>query len=241
MAILCILRVGITAALVAVGTSYILKTNVYTDLLMNGVTLFFVAEVASVLYNQVLREEIRDQCEDIKPMKVAMFGLEWLNRRPALLDMACVIFLFGVVYVVLEWQMTTTVLPVYDSLECSCTSSGAKCVEANKFNKPFWDTYWMKTVPDVFKEIDKLKAGTPAAMLTAVAAAQADRSTADAMASYASTRELESRVNHLHLENLRLQTQVRTMEKLTAEKLAATSATTHQVQYELGLHSIGGS
>merc|ERR1719162_1884284 len=103
MAVLCFFRVCITVALTCVGMSYILKTNGYTDLLMNGVTLIFVATLASSLYNQVLREEIRDQCEDIKAIKVEMYGFDWLNRRPALLDMTCVLFLFACVYGVMHW------------------------------------------------------------------------------------------------------------------------------------------
>merc|ERR1719247_1644767 len=61
MAVLCFLRVIITAALTLVGVSYIVKTNGYTDLLMNGVTLVFVATIASGLYNQVLREEFAER------------------------------------------------------------------------------------------------------------------------------------------------------------------------------------
>jgi len=239
MAILCTLRMGITAALAVVGTSYILKTNGYADLLMNGVTLVFVAEIASVLYNQVLREEIRDQCEDIKPMKVKMYGWVWLNKRPALIDMLCVVFLCCVVYLVMKWQMGVIVLPVYDALGCTCTSSGARCVEATKFNKPFWDNYWMKTVPDVINEFAKLKAATPAAMLTALPTAELTNFSAErTLSSYTTSKELESRVEHLSQDNWKLQSQIRTLEKLEKEKLYGTN---QKVAYESELRSIGPS
>lgn len=235
MAILCVGRMLITAALVVVGVSYILKTNGYTDLLMNGVTLFFVAEIASVLYNQVLREEIRDQCEDIKPIKVEMYGSLWLNRRPALLDMLSVVFLFGVVYGVMTWQMSNVVLPVYDSLECTCISSGAKCAEANKFNKAFWDTYWMKTVPAVFKEIDTLKAATPgAAMLTSVPQA----GNFDAIKAYADNRELRSRITTLQNDNQKLEIKVDTLWK-EHEIMMTAKEDVKANQYEKTLQSIG--
>jgi hypothetical protein len=239
MALLCILRAGITAALAIVGVSYILKTNGYADLLMNGVTLLFVAEIASLLYNQVLREEIRDQCEDIKPMKVRMYGWAWLNNRPALIDMLCVVFLIACVYVVMEWQMASTVLPVYDALECTCISSGARCVEAAKFNKPFWDTYWMKTVPNVLAELDKLKAATPAAMLTALPAAHMEKfSAARTILSYTNNKELESRVASLSQDNWKLQSQIKALEKLEKEKLGGGNK---QISYEKQLNSIGTS
>jgi hypothetical protein len=237
MAVLCALRLGITIALVVVGTSYILRTNVYTDLLMNGVTLFFVAEIASVLYNQVLREEIRDQCEDIKPIKVEMYGWEWLNRQPALLDMISVCFLFLVVYVIMLWQMESTVLPVHTALECTCTSSGPGCVEANKFNKPFWDNYWMKTVPDTLTELDKLKATTPAAMFTSLPHAGNLDGT---MTAYAQNRELESRVNSLQQDNKKLETRLEGLIK-EEEVIMAANPTVKADQYEKKLRPIGTS
>merc|ERR1719265_2669310 len=98
----------------------------------------------------------------------------------------------------MQWQMASTVLPVYDALECTCISRGAGCVEATKFNKPFWDNYWMKTVPNVMAELDKLKAATPAAMLTALPAAHMEKFSAEGtILSYTTNKELESRVDSL--------------------------------------------
>merc|ERR1719316_2564131 len=91
MVVLSVIRFVAVCVLMVVGVAYLIKTNVYADLIMNGVALFFIAEVSSVLYDQVLREEIKDQCGDIKPMRVAMYGIDWLNRRPALVDMICVL------------------------------------------------------------------------------------------------------------------------------------------------------
>jgi hypothetical protein len=163
MMLLSILRFFMTCVLMVVGVAYIVKTNVYADLIMNGVALLFVAEVAAVLYGQVLREEIQDQCSDIKPMQVEMYGIEWLNRRPALVDIVCVVGLFAVVFVIMRWQMYSVVLPVYESLECTCAHTGDNCVEAQKFNYDFWNNYWHKAVPGVFAEVEKLKAGAGAA------------------------------------------------------------------------------
>merc|ERR1719207_462322 len=77
----CLVRSILTLILAVVGVAYLIKTNDYADLIMNGVALVFIAEISSVLFNQVLREEIKDQTEDIKPIPVRMYGWDWLNDR----------------------------------------------------------------------------------------------------------------------------------------------------------------
>lgn len=163
MMVLSLLRACVTTVLLFVGVSYLIKTNDYADLIMNGVALLFISEISSVLYTQVLREEIKDQTEDIKPMRVRMYGLAWLNRQPALVDIISVASLMIIVYIIMEWQLNTIVVPVHDALECTCTSSGKHCVEAQKFDEAFWSKYWMSAVPGVYAEVEKLKAGVKGA------------------------------------------------------------------------------
>lgn len=167
MGILTLMRAGLTIGLAICGVSYIIKTNSYADLLMNGVTLAFVAELAALLYAQVLREEIRDQTEDIKPMHVRMIGFDFLNRRPAVNDMVHVLIIVAIVYGMMEWQLQNVVLPVYGSLTCACGQTGSNCFEAQQFDYDFWNHYWGTAVPGVFQEVDELKAATPAAMMFA--------------------------------------------------------------------------
>jgi hypothetical protein len=168
--ILCCLRLGLTTFLCVVGMSYIIKTNVYPDLLMNGVALAFVAEIASVLYSQILREEIRDQTEDIKAIKVPMFGIRALNQYPALLDIILLAFVIGICYAIMEWQMGAIVQPIYQALECTCLSRGSECYESNRFDNKFWNNYWYRTVPWIYEEVAKLKAALPAGAASYVAA-----------------------------------------------------------------------
>merc|ERR1719446_415456 len=105
MVVLCLARVLVTCVLAVVGISYLIKTNGYADLIMNGVALVFIAEMSTVLYNQVLREEIKDQTEDIKALKVPMYGIDWLNRQPALVDIISISVLSLVVYIIMQWQL----------------------------------------------------------------------------------------------------------------------------------------
>jgi len=209
MGLLSVLRIFITTALMFVGMSYIIRTNGYVDLLMNGVTLLFVADVSNILYSQVLREEIRDQTEDIKAMKVPMYGIEWLNRRPALLDIVCQCFLIVLVYALMTWNLTNVTVPIYNALECTCLSDGSQCFEAQQFDKPWWDNYWMKTVPGVFKEVDTLKATVPgAAMLVNSGSNLLDQAGATMY-----HQQLESRIEKIARENMDLENIVVKLEK----------------------------
>jgi hypothetical protein len=162
MMILCVFRAGVTTVLTITGVSYLIKCNDYADLIMNAVALLFISEIASVLYRQVLRDEIKDQTVDIKPMKVAMYGIDWLNRQPALVDVISVTVLGIAVYIIMRWQLTSIVVPVHDALQCTCTSTGSHCVEAQKFNSAFWNKYWASAVPGIYHEVSKLKKTTPA-------------------------------------------------------------------------------
>jgi hypothetical protein len=160
--LLMCLRGFMSAVLTFVGISFLLKQVDYIDLLLDGVALIFIVEIAEVLYGQVLREEIRDQCEDIFPMKAQMYGIDYLNRRPALVDMISLAVILGLVYYIMDWHQTTIVHPVYDALECTCLSSGDNCYEAQKFGFDFWHKYWKDDVPAIFKAVAELKGDSAA-------------------------------------------------------------------------------
>eukprot|EP00746_Dinoflagellata_sp_MGD_P019400 gnl/MRDRNA2_/MRDRNA2_145090_c0_seq1.p1 gnl/MRDRNA2_/MRDRNA2_145090_c0~~gnl/MRDRNA2_/MRDRNA2_145090_c0_seq1.p1 ORF type:complete len:643 (-),score=94.69 gnl/MRDRNA2_/MRDRNA2_145090_c0_seq1:127-2055(-) len=172
-ALICI-RGVMSVIILYVGTNYLLKQTDYVDLLLNGVALIFIVEIANVLYGQVLREEIRDQCEDIFPMKAAMYGIDYLNRRPALVDIISVGVLLVIVYYVMDWHQQSIVRPVHDALECTCLSSGSTCYEAQKFGFDFWHTYWKDTVPAIFTAVASLKSGGGAVAFSAHGAAHVE-------------------------------------------------------------------
>lgn len=160
--LLCMIRMVLSTFLLIVGMSYIVKTNSYPDLLMNGVALAFVAEISNVVYAQILREEIRDQTEDIKAIKVPMFGIHALNKYPALLDIVLLVALIAFVYFIMEWQKKSVVMPIFRALECTCLQRGDECFEANTYNVAFWQNYWQYTVPWIYQELEGLKAALPA-------------------------------------------------------------------------------
>lgn len=109
----------------------------------------------------------------------------------------------------MTWNLNQVTLPIYNALTCTCTSSGDECFEAQHFNKPWWDNYWMKVVPGVFKEVDALKATVPgAAMLFNAASSVLEQPLATKY-----HQQLESRIEKIARDNMELQNMVQTLER----------------------------
>lgn len=163
--IITVLRTTMLLILSWVGLSLLLKSTSYMDLVMDAVGLVFILEIAGLLYTQILRPQIREQTESLKPMVIQAAGWDWLNRRPALLDLLWLSLVFIIVLTLMYFHYTTTVDPMYKALECACIGVGAGCREANQFSKVFWDNYWHVETPKVFADVEVLKGG--AALLQA--------------------------------------------------------------------------
>jgi len=150
-------RFLMSCVLTVVGVSFLMKQTDYIDLLLDAVALIFIVEIAEVLYAQVLRPEVQEQTMNLKPMHVPMYGIDWLNRRPAIVD---VIHLAAIIIVTLCWMYyyyNNILDPIYDALQCTCNGIGKNCREANTFSYDFWHKYWKEDVPAVFKALDELK------------------------------------------------------------------------------------
>lgn len=162
-------RFLLTCLLLVVGVSFLLKQTGYIGLLMDAVALVFIVEIANILYTQVLRPDIREQCEGLSPMTVPMYGIDALNKRPALVDLICLVSIMVATIAVMWFWNTSAVEPIYDALSCACLSEGEKCHEADKFDYDFWHKYWKEDIPNVFKQVDALKkkAGAAASLLHA--------------------------------------------------------------------------
>lgn len=161
--LMTVCRFVLTCTLTLVGVSFLLKQTSYIGLLMDAVALVFIVEIANILYTQVLRNDIREQCESLNPMTVPMYGVKALNERPALVDMICLAGIMVTTLLVMWFWNDNAVEPLYDALSCACLSEGEKCHEANKFDYDFWYKYWKLDVPDIFRQVDELKKGGGAA------------------------------------------------------------------------------
>lgn len=159
--LLALLRLAMLAILTIVGTSLLLKSPSYMDLVMDAVSLVFIIEIASLIYCQVLRPQIRSQVECLSPMSVQMVGVEWLNKRQALLDMLWLFTLMAVVVAVMWLHYEFTIEPLYEALKCTCLKIGDQCHEAQAFDYNFWHDYWKVKTPEVFQTVKELRAALP--------------------------------------------------------------------------------
>jgi len=152
-------RLLLTLVLGFVGVSFLSKQTEYVKLLLDGVALIFIMEIATILYQQVLRDDIRDQTESLTAMRVRMFGWEWLNRRPAVADIVWLTVMV-ILIVIVMWLLNTMVfVPVGDALDCACLSTGESCHEYHAFSNEFWDKYWLEDVPGVYADVARLGGG----------------------------------------------------------------------------------
>merc|ERR1719171_2549319 len=131
VALMNVLRFILASVLTVVGISYLLSGTDYIGLLMDAVALVFIIEIANILYNQVLRPEIREQCEGLDSMTVEMYGIPWLNRRQAIVDVIQLVAIVIFTVIVMYMYYVDVVDPLSDALECACVSRGDKCHEAS--------------------------------------------------------------------------------------------------------------
>eukprot|EP00747_Dinoflagellata_sp_TGD_P121949 gnl/TRDRNA2_/TRDRNA2_173513_c1_seq8.p1 gnl/TRDRNA2_/TRDRNA2_173513_c1~~gnl/TRDRNA2_/TRDRNA2_173513_c1_seq8.p1 ORF type:complete len:270 (-),score=59.68 gnl/TRDRNA2_/TRDRNA2_173513_c1_seq8:228-1037(-) len=142
-----------------VGTSLLLKQTSYMGLVMDAVSLVFVIEIAGILYTQGIRPKAHEEIsEHIDPMPVNLLGPKFLTEDASLQDVLWLLFAMSVVALIMYEYQTTTVIPLYDALECVCVVKGEKCREASLFDYDYWYKYWKETTPQIFKDIATLKA-----------------------------------------------------------------------------------
>lgn len=162
--VITVIRFIMLLILLMVGLCLLLKSQSYTDLIMDAVSLVFIVEIAQILYLQVLRPAVREQVENLKPMKIEPSGMEWLNSRPALTDLIWLVIVFIVVSIIMTCHYIILVNPLFEALECTCIGEGTRCRETNLFNEGFWHHYWKEETPAVFAAVKSLKEGGGAAL-----------------------------------------------------------------------------
>merc|ERR1719401_22244 len=90
-------------------------------------------------------------------MRVNMFGIDWLNRRPGIVDALWLLAVISGGVLIVYTYYTETVAPLRASIECACLSQGDHCREAQQFNYDFWFDYWKVKVPQVFADVQQMK------------------------------------------------------------------------------------
>lgn len=154
-----ICRFLMLVVLALVGVTFLQKDTDWVSLLLNGVALVFVLEIASGLFSQVLNEQEQEEFLGANPIDVQNMGISLLNRRPALKDCLCFCMLLSGLAIIMYLQYEIISKPLSAALECACLSQGASCRESTSFSKGFWDKYWRQDVPGVYVDLEKLKRG----------------------------------------------------------------------------------
>jgi len=157
---LCLVIVWRTVMLLTlfdVGLYFLGRQTQYIDLLLDGVALMFIIEVAEVLYAMVFRQDVKSSWQEREPLKLTKFGLSRLGARPDVEDAVFLVVVMVLTTLFMVYYSYAIVEPIYDSLQCACLGEGKNCHEATRFSRTFWDNYWTNDVPASIKRISGLK------------------------------------------------------------------------------------
>jgi hypothetical protein len=152
-------RMAMLCILMYVGLSFLGRQTDYIGLLLDGVALLFIIEVAEIIYERVIRADVRHEYEDGEPVTFKKAGIPYLDNKPDRADMLWLLIVISISVVFIRYYTTSVVSPLLDSLNCACRSDGEHCYEAHRFSKTFWDKYWHYDVPGVITQINSLKGG----------------------------------------------------------------------------------
>jgi hypothetical protein len=156
---LTLIRLVLAVLLLWVGTVFLLQDTDYINLLLNGVGLVFIIEIANSLYVQLLSADLREKFENTEPLSVSMASVWkglWI-RKAALRDLCRLAFGIVLLCVCMYLHYIHIAKPLSTALECTCLNQGEQCFEAKEYNKDFWKTYWEYDVPQVFASVEQMQ------------------------------------------------------------------------------------
>lgn len=156
---LSVVRFILAILLLWVGTVFLIQDTDYLNLLLNGVALVFVIEIANCLYGQLISEELREKFEETEPFSVSMASTwKWVwFRNPAMRDFFRLALILAVLFTGMYMHYVHIAKPLSRALECACLSQGKQCFEADQYDTNFWKTYWGHDVPEIFASVKKMK------------------------------------------------------------------------------------
>jgi len=152
-----LLRVFMLCVLMYVGLMFLARQTGYINLIMDGIALIFIIEVAEILYARVLRQEVRAKWEEHDPLWHTPFGGRWMKQRPAVADIFWLLVVLGATVGFIVHLKATLVQPLYEALDCTCLSHGETCRESSAFDFDFWTQYWRFDVPKTLESIEALR------------------------------------------------------------------------------------
>jgi len=159
------LRVIMLLVLMYVGLSFLGRQTDYVDLLLDSVAFVFIVEVGEILYQRLLRQDVRVAAMEQEPMEIEALGNVKSPFSADVMDYIWLLVIAVMAIVFLAHYTTYIVAPLTDALQCTCLSQGESCHEAHAFSKNFWDNYWRHDVPSAIAEIKGLEAKAKAGLL----------------------------------------------------------------------------
>lgn len=152
--VITVLRMCLWFFLLYSGVMFLTGAPRFLNLIFDALSLVFIFEIDELLYKNMIREEFVKEHMEILPMCIP--APSWTSKNKVWIDITA---LFGVVMlcIIIVWTYCSVELnPLYNSLSCVCLSDGPQCLEATKYSKAWWDTYWTTTFPKANTLIDRL-------------------------------------------------------------------------------------
>jgi hypothetical protein len=130
-----------------VGTTFLLASFAYDDLLFNAVALAFIFELQEFLYTFLVGDENKKMLQDAEtapfPTSLPVSGWKSVMMSRAFWGLV-IIPVF--VCIVLYYNLVSNLRPSSEALDCACFQRGAYCNSARSAQKEWWDTYWQDTL-----------------------------------------------------------------------------------------------
>jgi hypothetical protein len=131
-----------------VGTTFLLATFDYDDLLFNAVALAFIFDLSELLYVFLVSDDLKRALKDAEtasyPTSLPVDG--W---KSVLLSRTFwgLVLIPSFVMAVLYYNMVHNTIPATEALDCACFQSGPHCMASSSYTKSWWDKYWQDTYP----------------------------------------------------------------------------------------------
>lgn len=144
---MCVIRLCLLFYMGNIGTTFLLATYSYDDLLFNAVALAFIFELPQFLYQFLISDEIKEQLEEAKTA-------EYPTSLPTGRKQICfakafwgIVIIPILVYIVCRYNYQQNISSPLEALRCACFQSGDDCVASQKFTSGWWNQYWKDTFP----------------------------------------------------------------------------------------------
>lgn len=145
---MCAIRLCLWAYMGNVGTTFLVATFSYEDLLFNAVALAFIFELPEFLYVFLIADEIKEQLADAEtveyPTSLPVSG--WKKGFVSKAFWGLFVTPLAV-FLVVCFNHQQNIMSSLEALRCACFQSGSNCVAARRFTGAWWNDYWKDTFP----------------------------------------------------------------------------------------------